>query len=582
MSDTSQGDGWWIASDGKWYPPETHPDYAAPVAAAPQDPAVVSEADVGAVVDTPSSEPPAADVAPAAIVGPAQSAESWSDTTSTPPAKSDQSEESYSATLGPGMPVAGAGPRPIGQAATPTALRPAEPSFWQKPAMWAAAAVLAVLAVGAGFLLGGGGGGDKVDTNASSPNPTTSSVEATSTPRQAPTSEPQPTAETAVAPTEVPLEEPTSEPSPTEPPVVMGDISNCGIEDESVVLSLTNSGTELASYFVDLEYFDADGVAVGEDWAAVSYVRPGEVAIERSYLYTENDAIAVTCSVVAVDRSVDPDSDALAHAECIVGPDEYGELRADVTMQNQSGALSNYDVYVAVTDDEGVRIASGSAYVSLLEVDEIAKSDAYLGPASGLAGECQVVYVSVYEEASNVFADPGATDVSDCVVSEGGSVVTVSISSTGDGMRSYEPRVVYLDADGLRIDDDWLWQPMVLPGESLVGANSVWSVDGAATCEIRDVSVYEVDDVPALAPDAATCEINDGDIDVVLDTSTVESDVEIDVYVALLDSEGQRVDYGLAYFYDIADAASPMKETAYSPVDVVGVTDCQVRFISGY
>ena len=23
MSDTSQGDGWWLASDGKWYPPQT-------------------------------------------------------------------------------------------------------------------------------------------------------------------------------------------------------------------------------------------------------------------------------------------------------------------------------------------------------------------------------------------------------------------------------------------------------------------------------------------------------------------------------------------------------------------------------
>lgn len=25
MSDVSQGPGWWIASDGKWYPPELHP-----------------------------------------------------------------------------------------------------------------------------------------------------------------------------------------------------------------------------------------------------------------------------------------------------------------------------------------------------------------------------------------------------------------------------------------------------------------------------------------------------------------------------------------------------------------------------
>jgi len=28
MSDQSQGPGWWVASDGKWYPPEQHPNYA--------------------------------------------------------------------------------------------------------------------------------------------------------------------------------------------------------------------------------------------------------------------------------------------------------------------------------------------------------------------------------------------------------------------------------------------------------------------------------------------------------------------------------------------------------------------------
>jgi hypothetical protein len=30
MSDASQGPGWWVASDGKWYPPESHPDYLPP------------------------------------------------------------------------------------------------------------------------------------------------------------------------------------------------------------------------------------------------------------------------------------------------------------------------------------------------------------------------------------------------------------------------------------------------------------------------------------------------------------------------------------------------------------------------
>src|SRR5580692_1772022 len=33
MSDLSQGPGWWLASDGKWYAPELHPDYKSPSAA---------------------------------------------------------------------------------------------------------------------------------------------------------------------------------------------------------------------------------------------------------------------------------------------------------------------------------------------------------------------------------------------------------------------------------------------------------------------------------------------------------------------------------------------------------------------
>lgn len=35
MSNVAQGPGWWIASDGKWYPPETHPQYRPPPPAPP-------------------------------------------------------------------------------------------------------------------------------------------------------------------------------------------------------------------------------------------------------------------------------------------------------------------------------------------------------------------------------------------------------------------------------------------------------------------------------------------------------------------------------------------------------------------
>src|SRR5262245_38169099 len=38
MSDTSQGEGWWQASDGKWYAPEQHPDVQQPDVQQPTQP----------------------------------------------------------------------------------------------------------------------------------------------------------------------------------------------------------------------------------------------------------------------------------------------------------------------------------------------------------------------------------------------------------------------------------------------------------------------------------------------------------------------------------------------------------------
>ncbi len=38
MSDVSKGPGWWLASNGKWYPPETHPDAAPPTLPTPPTP----------------------------------------------------------------------------------------------------------------------------------------------------------------------------------------------------------------------------------------------------------------------------------------------------------------------------------------------------------------------------------------------------------------------------------------------------------------------------------------------------------------------------------------------------------------
>jgi hypothetical protein len=73
MSDSSQGPGWWIASDGKWYAPELHPEASAaaeteaeaPAATAEepeveQEPAAAAEEPEGQCVDATEESEPAA------------------------------------------------------------------------------------------------------------------------------------------------------------------------------------------------------------------------------------------------------------------------------------------------------------------------------------------------------------------------------------------------------------------------------------------------------------------------------------------------------------------------------------------
>jgi hypothetical protein len=69
MSDTSQGEGWWQASDGKWYAPEQHPDYQPP--AQPTEPTQPA-ARAGEGPPTEATPPPTEGAPPVPPVPPTQ------------------------------------------------------------------------------------------------------------------------------------------------------------------------------------------------------------------------------------------------------------------------------------------------------------------------------------------------------------------------------------------------------------------------------------------------------------------------------------------------------------------------------
>ena len=72
MSDMSGGPGWWLASDGKWYRPEQHPDYLPPPPPPPPPPMA------------PLPPPPVPIVPPKMIPPPLREAEAMSDVSQGP------------------------------------------------------------------------------------------------------------------------------------------------------------------------------------------------------------------------------------------------------------------------------------------------------------------------------------------------------------------------------------------------------------------------------------------------------------------------------------------------------------------
>src|SRR5438477_11127816 len=67
MSDTGQGEGWWQASDGKWYPPDQHPDFQA---GATQSMGAAEPPPTAAMPPVPPPGPPTAATSPSGPVGP--------------------------------------------------------------------------------------------------------------------------------------------------------------------------------------------------------------------------------------------------------------------------------------------------------------------------------------------------------------------------------------------------------------------------------------------------------------------------------------------------------------------------------
>lgn len=320
MSDSSNGPGWWEASDGKWYPPELHPDAAQPtppeypststIPAAPADPIHYGPTSASVPQPPPEAAPPTTQ-APA-----------WPQQTQYVP----QTPQFPQYGQYPQQPMQhyGGGPAPL----PPKGNRNSAMIF----AILGGAMVVGLIGV-IGYLLVSDDDGQQADPtvapaelDATDPDDTSASPSTDDAPEE--TDPPDTEAPDTEAPT---TDEPTTDPPPTQPPGELTDTQQQAADEARSMLEFVPSSRlrliRILSYGDDYTEEDAT-IAVdslGEDWNAQArleaqglidsggHSRDGlfeSLTLDYGSAYTEDEATQAVDSVQA-----DWDAEAVQAAE---------------------------------------------------------------------------------------------------------------------------------------------------------------------------------------------------------------------------------------------------------------------------
>lgn len=351
--------GYWIASDGRWYPAELNPQQAAPA---------------------PTPEPIAP--APAATPDPAAA---WAAPASGPP------------------PITAPGMAPPGGPGAPApGFQPFEPSNTgsdgngnRKLIFAGVAALLAVLVIGGVIAAVSGGdddgetiaadGGD--DSDATDDGTVAAADDTTTTVITEP-----PVQETA------PADGDTTE--TTAPPAATGELAPASIscerlaDSDYVLLDFTNNTGVTSNFSFTVGFFDDAGTRLADESAYFSNVRAGERVIEESYMIEDSGS---NCEVLDVDQN-DPwyGQEALSDiSECTTGePDFADDVTGTITATNSSTTNADYFIELAIVDGEGIRRGTASAFIETVRPGESAPTDIFTVVDYADDRRCEVIAVN--------------------------------------------------------------------------------------------------------------------------------------------------------------------------------------------
>lgn len=404
-------DGYWVASDDRWYAPELHPDYrmqpttlseptgpsepiahAEPVLEPGQKQAIVREPAGPATFDVTALESVLADLETTEQASPSD----WA----APTAATAGAE-----TAAPG-PTAD-GPGPVAPTATPepSSTNPIadSPGPGNRILTGAVVGILAVLGIGAAAwmafsgddetsviagespaILANADNGDQSSAAESDAQQEFEAVNAAINGEESASSESvEPAADGADAGADA-------------SPALAGINSCTRIDDQTLAIDMTNVSDETASYLMTVIYTDDAGVRVGDDTAYISSLRPDERTLEAVYVFSD---AGTGCEVIDMERYARNGTDGLADiSTCTVrAPEEASFLEADIAVTNSGAATSDYTVEVALVDPDGVRKGWGTAYVEKAPVGEAVAGEIYTTVPYDETYQCEVVAVTRLE-----------------------------------------------------------------------------------------------------------------------------------------------------------------------------------------
>ena len=173
----------------------------------------------------------------------------------------------------------------------------------------------------------------------------------------------------------------------------VGGGSGCEIIDDTTIrVEVVNDSASVQSYFLTVGFFDGD-TRLGDTVAIVGNLRPGERTIEDTFYFDQSGSRCEILEADGFEVSYDPALLADVSACEITGTDTFGDVESELSVTNSGSGTADYSIQLAFVDGDGIRRGTGFANIESVRAGETAPSDVFTVVESADGLVCEVIGV---------------------------------------------------------------------------------------------------------------------------------------------------------------------------------------------